>query len=590
MADIRSPICVVLGHVDHGKTLLLDKIRGTAIQRGESGGITQAIGASIIPIDTLKQVCGKLLDQLKLELTIPGLLFIDTPGHEAFTSLRKRGGSLADIAIVVIDLNEGFKPQTHETIKILQNSKTPFIVAANKLDLLSGWQDKSGKLLSDINDQYPQVKEKLDIKIYEIVGKLAEYGFNSERFDRVDDYTKTVGIVPVSAMSGIGVPELLMVLTGLSQRYLNQCLECQVEGPASGTILEVKEEKGLGVTADVIIYDGTLNVNDLIVIGGVNEPLTTKVRALLVPKPLEEMRDKKTKFLHVDKIIAATGVKIVAPDLDKAAAGMPLKEASSADLEEIQEKVRQEVGEVLIETDQAGIVVKADNLGSLEALINLLKKEEIPIRKASIGQITKKDIMDVQANLETDALTAILLGFSISMNKEAEELAEELGIPVFTNTIIYKLIEDYQEWIEKKKAAKKTAEMMGVVKPCKIKLLKGYIFRQRNPAVVGVEVVSGVLKVGQSLMKDTEAITFVKTIQHEKKNIQEAKAGMQVAVSLDKITIGRQVEETDVLYSFVSEGEFRTMKKIKENLSSAEIDLLKEIADKMREQNSMWGI
>ena len=590
MADIRSPICVVLGHVDHGKTLLLDKIRGTAIQRGESGGITQAIGASIIPIDTLKQVCGKLLDQLKLELTIPGLLFIDTPGHEAFTSLRKRGGSLADIAIVVIDLNEGFKPQTHETIKILQNSKTPFIVAANKLDLLSGWQDKSGKLLSDINDQYPQVKEKLDIKIYEIVGKLAEYGFNSERFDRVYDYTKTVGIVPVSAMSGIGVPELLMVLTGLSQRYLNQCLECQVEGPASGTILEVKEEKGLGVTADVIIYDGTLNVNDLIVIGGVNEPLTTKVRALLVPKPLEEMRDKKTKFLHVDKIIAATGVKIVAPDLDKAAAGMPLKEASSADLEEIQEKVRQEVGEVLIETDQAGIVVKADNLGSLEALINLLKKEEIPIRKASIGQITKKDIMDVQANLETDALTAILLGFSISMNKEAEELAEELGIPVFTNTIIYKLIEDYQEWIEKKKAAKKTAEMMGVVKPCKIKLLKGYIFRQRNPAVVGVEVVSGVLKVGQSLMKDTEAITFVKTIQHEKKNIQEAKAGMQVAVSLDKITIGRQVEETDVLYSFVSEGEFRTMKKIKENLSSAEIDLLKEIADKMREQNSMWGI
>lgn len=590
MADIRSPICVVLGHVDHGKTLLLDKIRGTAIQKGESGGITQAIGASIIPVETLQNVCGELLEQLNLKLTIPGLLFIDTPGHEAFTSLRKRGGSLADIAVVVIDINDGFKPQTHETIKILKNTKTPFIIAANKLDLLSGWQPKHGKLMKDINNQYPKIKEKLDMKIYEIVGKLAEYGFDSERFDRVDDYTKKVGIVPVSAMTGIGIPELLMVLTGLSQKYLNQCLECEVEGPASGTILEVKEEKGLGVTADAIIYDGTLNVNDLIVIGGVNEPLTTKVRALLIPKPLEEMRDKKTKFLHVDKIIAATGVKIVAPDLDNVVAGMPLREATSADLEEIQKQVKNEVNDVLIETDQAGIVVKADNLGSLEALINLLGKEDIPIRKASIGQITKKDIMDVHANQETDPLTAIMLAFNIKMNKEAQELAEKLEVPIISDSIIYKLIIDYKEWIKKEKEAKKSAEMADAVNPCKIRLLKGYVFRQSNPAVVGVEVVSGLLTLNQQLMKNTEPLSYVKTIQHEKKNIQEAKAGMQVAISLENVTVGRQINEGDVLFSYVSEKEYRRMKSLKNNLNSVQIGLLKEIAKKMREKDSLWGI
>lgn len=590
MADIRSPICVVLGHVDHGKTLLLDKIRGTAIQKGESGGITQAIGASIIPVETLQNVCGELLEQLNLKLTIPGLLFIDTPGHEAFTSLRKRGGSLADIAVVVIDINDGFKPQTHETIKILKNTKTPFIIAANKLDLLSGWQPKHGKLMKDINNQYPKIKEKLDMKIYEIVGKLAEYGFDSERFDRVDDYTKKVGIVPVSAMTGMGIPELLMVLTGLSQKYLNQCLECEVEGPASGTILEVKEEKGLGVTADAIIYDGTLNVNDLIVIGGVNEPLTTKVRALLIPKPLEEMRDKKTKFLHVDKIIAATGVKIVAPDLDNVVAGMPLREATSADLEEIQKQVKNEVNDVLIETDQAGIVVKADNLGSLEALINLLGKEDIPIRKASIGQITKKDIMDVHANQETDPLTAIMLAFNIKMNKEAQELAEKLEVPIISDSIIYKLIIDYKEWIKKEKEAKKSAEMADAVNPCKIRLLKGYVFRQSNPAVVGVEVVSGLLTLNQQLMKNTEPLSYVKTIQHEKKNIQEAKAGMQVAISLENVTVGRQINEGDVLFSYVSEKEYRRMKSLKNNLNSVQIGLLKEIAKKMREKDSLWGI
>jgi translation initiation factor 5B len=590
MTDIRSPICVVLGHVDHGKTLLLDKIRGTAIQNSEAGGITQAIGASIIPLDTIKEICGELLNNLKMDFTIPGLLFIDTPGHEAFTNLRRRGGSLADMAIVVVDLNEGFKPQTHETIKILRQYKTPFLVAANKLDLIPGWQPKGGSLLSDINSQYSQVQEKLDTKLYEIVGKLSEYNINSERYDRVDDFTKKIAIVPVSAKTGQGVPELLMVLTGLAQKFLNQCLQCSVDSPAKGTILEVKEETGLGTTVDAVVYDGKLDLNDTIVIGGIDQPITTKVRALLLPKPLAEMRDKKAKYIRVQNVRAATGVKIVAPDLDKVIAGMPLREATTADLDEIQELVRKEVEEILFETEDAGIIVKADTLGSLEAMISLFKKEGIPIRKASIGVITRKDLMDAQANLDKNPLQAVMIGFNTSANKEAEELARELNIPLITNTIIYKLIDEYKEWYDKKCAQMKSCELDVVVRPCKVQLIKGYVFRQRNPAVVGVEVVSGTLQNGINLMKDNTPLTTVKSIQHENKNIAKAEKGKQVAISLDKITIGRQVFEEDILYSFIPEDDFRKLRELKQFLSPEEKEILKEIAKLMRGKNPVWGI
>ncbi|MEK6916537.1 MAG: GTP-binding protein, partial [Nanoarchaeota archaeon] len=271
---LRQPIISVLGHVDHGKTKLLDKIRGSATQMGESGGITQAIGASIIPIDVVKKICGSLLGT-KIKLSIPGLLFIDTPGHAAFTTLRKRGGSISDIAILVIDINEGLKPQSLESIEILKGSKTPFVIAANKIDLIPRYRQTDRLLLKNLNAQDPFVQERLETKLYEIVGKLSEMGINSERFDRVDNYTKQVAIVPVSAITGDGIAELLMVLVGLAQKYLEESLKLQVSGSAKGTVLEVKETIGLGKTLDVIIYDGLLKKNDRIIIGGLGSPIET---------------------------------------------------------------------------------------------------------------------------------------------------------------------------------------------------------------------------------------------------------------------------------------------------------------------------
>ncbi|MFH1398630.1 MAG: translation initiation factor IF-2 [Candidatus Woesearchaeota archaeon] len=586
----RSPICVVLGHVDHGKTSLLDKIRGTAIQKGEAAGITQAIGASIIPLETVKQICGQLLLQLKMDFTIPGLLFIDTPGHAAFTNLRKRGGNLADIAIVVIDLNEGFKPQTHETIQILKQFKTPFIIAANKLDLIPGWQHQEGSLLVKISNQYDPVKTAIDTKLYEIVGKLSEYSIKSERFDRIEDFTQEVAIVPVSAHTGEGVPEVLMVLTGLAQKFLNKCLTCKVEGPAKGTILEVKEETGLGTTADVIVYDGTLNVNDTIVIGGIDKPITTKVRALLLPQPLSEMRDKKTKYIRVTKVEAATGVKVLAPDLDKAVAGMPLQEATSTNLEQIQEKVRQEIAEIFIETGKTGIVVKADTVGSLEALTNMLKQASVPIRKASIGQITKKDISEALASKDSDPMQAVVLGFNVLPNKEAQELALDSQIEIITSNIVYRLLDDYKAWYGAKLQNAEAHELEKVTRPCKIQIMQGYVFRQRNPAVVGVDVLCGTLASGIELMKATAPITTVKSIQHENENIKKAEQGKQVSASLDRVTIGRQLNEGDTLYSYIPEEDFRKLKELKKYLKPEEKQLLKEIAELMRKTNPVWGI
>ncbi|MFQ5474751.1 MAG: translation initiation factor IF-2, partial [Candidatus Nanoarchaeia archaeon] len=418
--NLRSPICAVLGHVDHGKSSILDAIRDSCIIAKEAGAITQAIGASIVPVDILRKKCGKLLDAMNMKLTIPGLLFIDTPGHAAFTSLRKRGGNLADIAILVVDINEGFKPQAIEALEILKFYKTPFIVAANKVDLIPGWVARDVAVLGNIQQQRPEVLTKVETRLYELVGKLSELGFESERFDRIEDYTKQIGIVPISAKTKEGLPELMMVLTGLAQKYLEENLKLEASGPAKGTVLEVKDEKGLGITMDVIVYDGTLRTNDQIIIGGTEAPIVTKVRALFEPMPLAEMRDAKSKFKPVKEVTAATGVKIAAPDIKDVVAGMPVRACSKEEVDEVCDEIQKEIDEVMISTDAEGLIIKADTIGSLEALTNLLREKEVPIRKATVGDITKKDVTDAASNLEKDPLTAVILGFNSTATDEVK--------------------------------------------------------------------------------------------------------------------------------------------------------------------------
>lgn len=586
--ELRKPIVTIMGHVDHGKTKILDTIRHTTVVDREAGAITQAIGASIVPLDTIKRTCGKLLEQIKFDINLPGLLFIDTPGHAAFTNLRRRGGNLADIAIVVIDINEGLKPQTEEALDILRKYKTPFVVALNKIDLISGWREHDGTLIQNINSQSQVTKELLDKKLYEIVGALHEKGYASERFDRVNDHTKELALVPTSAMKGYGIAELLMVLTGLAQKFLNQCLTCRVDGPARGTILEVKDETGLGRTLDVIIYDGKIKVNDTIVIGTTGEPIVTKVRALLEPNPLSEMRDKKSKFRPIKEVSAATGVKISAKELENAMGGMPLI-VSDGNLEQIKEDIKKEISEVIFEKDKEGLIIKADSIGSLEALSTLLREKEIKIRKAGVGNISKKDVSDAQSNFEKEPLDTVILGFNVNISPDAH--GKSTDVRILTNQVIYRLLEDFEDWRENEKKRLEQAKIADITRPCKVEILKGYIFRQNNPAVFGVDVMEGTLRTEMMMMKaDGARLNVVKGLQAEQKSINKAEKNKQVALSMDGVTVGRQINEGEILYSDLIESEFRKLKEMKQLLTKEEIELLKEIAEIKRRENPMWGI
>jgi len=566
----------MVGHVDHGKTSVLDWIRGTFVAKGEAGGITQAISSTNLSINTIKEVCGELLDMLKLKLTIPGVLFIDTPGHAAFTNLRKRGGNLADIAVLVVDANEGFKPQTFECIEILKQYKTPFVVAANKIDIIPGWKSNKKKtLLVNISQQAMDVQQQLDNKLYELVGKLHEQGFASERFDRVENYTKQIAIVPVSAKTGEGLPELLMVITGIAQRFLEQCLECNVKGLAKGTVLEVKEEKGLGTTIDVIIYDGTIKKGDTFVIAGLEKPIVSKVKILLEPE--------QKKLKQVNEISAAVGVKISATDIQEVIPGMPLRVTTEKDLEKTKQEVQEEIEEVLIETDNEGIVIKADSLGSLEALIHLLKEKEISIKRATIGNISKKDLMEALA--EKDPLNKIIVGFNVKTLEESKE------VKIIIHNVVYKIIETLTEWRESERKRLEAKELEGLVRPCKMQIIQGCVFRQNNPAVVGVEVLLGIATLGIPLIKsDGSKISELKSMQSEGENIQQAEKGKQIAIAIPHMTVGRQIFENDVLYSDIPEEDFVKLKKLKKYLKPDEIILLKEIAEIKRRQNPVWGV
>ncbi|USN45331.1 MAG: translation initiation factor IF-2 [Candidatus Woesearchaeota archaeon] len=582
----RAPIVSVLGHVDHGKSSILDAIRGTNIIAGEAGGITQAIGASIIPIHTIKKMCGALLDTLHMDFTIPGVLFVDTPGHAAFTSLRKRGGALADIAILVIDINEGFRPQTKEAIEILKNAKTPFLIAANKLDLLGGFRKTDSSCLASIAKQTPEVQQKIEEKLYLLVGSLYdEFGLQADRFDRVDDYTQKIAIIPVSAKEHIGLQELLMILTGLAQKFLEQNLLVSLKGPAKGTIVEVKEEKGLGKTVDVIIYDGTLRVGEKVLIGTLSGVKTCKVRSLFEPNPLHDMRDKHSKYRPVKEVTAATGVKLSSPDFDDSIiAGLPIRGFTN-DEDAIRESIEQEMSEASIITDQTGIVVKADTLGSLEAIAKLFSEKGFSIKKAEVGDISKKDFADAEANFDESPQEAVIIGFNVKATESTDR------VKVITGGVIYKLLDDLELWVKEQEEAQKARELDGVTKPFMLEVLQNSCIRASNPLIVGIEVIRGTLRSGTRLISEKgEERGVVKSIQSNRENVHAAERGRQVAISIPAMTFNRQICEEHLLFSDLSESEFRKLKDLQRFLTGEEKEVLKRIAEIKRQDNPVWGV
>jgi len=573
---IRQPIVTVLGHVDHGKTKLLDRIRGTTVAEKEAGAITQHIGATAMPIDLINKISGKLMKQYGFEVTLPGLLFIDTPGHAAFTSLRERGGSIADLAVLVVDITQGFQPQTIEAISILKAFKTPFVVAANKIDLISGWESKPGEFSENAKMQSQRAIELLDEKVYAIVGKLHGLGFQSERFDRCTDFRKQVPIVPLSAKVGEGLPELLMLLTGLSQRFLEKKLTIEENEPGKGTILEVKEEKGLGKTIDVILYSGVIRVNDKIALGGTKQVLETKVRALLMPKPLQEIRVASAeKFLNVKEVNAAAGVKIAAPGLDEALAGSPLLVEAVGGEKQLIEK---EIASIKRETGGVGPVLKADTLGSLEAMIVLLSSDaKIRPKSAGIGEVTRHDVMEALAEKEKDFLKAVVFAFNVRVEEGAASEAEKHKVPVFSGNVVYSLIEDYNKWVQQQCEEKKRDAMARLTLPVKMRFMQGFIFRHSKPAVIGVKVLEGKLRPGIRVLNEKgEVIGTIEAVQVQGKSIEQAAKGQEIAVSISGATVGRSLKENFLLFSFIPARQFDELHSIG-CLNADELELLEEI-------------
>ena len=433
---IRQPIVSVLGHVDHGKTSLLDFIRGSTVAAREAGAITQHIGATEVPIDAIYKICGELLKEKKF--TLPGLLFIDTPGHHAFTTLRTRGGSLADLAILVVDINEGFKPQTYESIKILKQYKTPFVVAANKIDAISGWQKSDNIAKIRIDKQRPNIKAIFEERIYDMIGTISENKMNSDLYFNITDFRKTIGIIPISAKTGEGIPELLMILVGLAQRFLEEKLNIE-SGPGKGSVLEVKEEVGLGKTIDAIIYNGTIKIDDKIVIGTWDKPVVTRIKALLKPKPLDEIRDPRERFDNVSEVHAACGIKISSPNLENVIPGAPIMVVKN-NLEQVINEIKDQT-KIEYELDEQGIILKADTIGSLEALIKESHEKGIKIRKAEIGNVSKRDVIEADSTI--DPLNKIIFSFNVKILPEVKEELENTDVTIFNEDVIYTIIENY---------------------------------------------------------------------------------------------------------------------------------------------------
>ena len=587
-SKFRQPIVVVLGHIDSGKTSLLDKIRGTAVQSREAGGITQHIGASFFPIETLEQLCGNLLQKVGGKIDIPGILVIDTPGHAVFTNLRNRGGSASDISILVIDAMKGIEVQTRESLDILRKRKVPFLIALNKLDTVPGWRPSSS-LTSSLKQLDETTQNNLDGRIYNVVGELSRYGIQSEAFYRLQDPQKQVAIVPVSAKTGEGIPELISLLIGLTQSYLKQKLT--VSDDTRGIVLEVTEEPGLGDTANIILTDGVLNKHDEIAVAKKDGAVTTKIKAIFMPKPLDEMRDPRDKFTPVDQVVAASGVKISTSDLDGVLGGSPIIGITDGNIDSVKNEIESEIKAIFVETDSVGIIVKADTLGSLEAVVDTLKENDISISTADTGMVSRKDVVKAQVITETNKYLGSILAFGVKVLDDAKDEANKNGIRIFSQPVLYDLVDEYRDWVTSDKENMQRTELDSIIMPCKFQLMKGMVFRRNGPAVCGVEILGGSLKQKSIIINSTgKEVGVIKQIEDNGENIKQAAKGSEVAVSMNEPVIGRTIREGEILYSLPNNIGVRLLKeRYHDSLSDDESNILDEIITLRRKVVPLYG-
>ncbi|XP_016916246.2 eukaryotic translation initiation factor 5B isoform X2 [Apis cerana] len=560
--NLRAAVVCVLGHVDTGKTKILDKLRRTNVQDGEAGGITQQIGATNVPIDAIRESTKHVKGFDEKKFRIPGLLIIDTPGHESFSNLRNRGSSLCDIAILVVDIMHGLEPQTIESINLLKTKKCPFIVALNKIDRLYDWQTMNRKDIQDIvKSQAINTQREFEKRSKDVIVQFAEQGLNAALFYENPDPRSYVSLVPTSAITGEGMGNLLSLIVDACQGPLAKRLMYSEELQA--TVLEVKALPGLGTTIDCILVNGMLKEGETMIVAGTDGPIVTQIRSLLMPQPLKELRVKNAYIEHRE-VKAAQGVKIAAKDLEKAIAGLNLQVAEKSDeVEVLKEEIAKELSSALgnIRLAERGVYVQASTLGALEALLDFLKSSKIPYAGIRIGPVVKKDVMKASIMLEHDSQYATILAFDVKIERDAQELADSLGVKIFQADIIYHLFDKFTAYREELKQRKRDENKHIAVFPCKLRILPQYIFNSRDPIVMGVMVEAGIVKEGTPLCvpsKDFVDLGVVTSIEYNHKPVESARKGQEVCVKIEPIPgeapkmFGRHFDEKDFVVSKIS--------------------------------------
>ncbi|KAL3619260.1 hypothetical protein CASFOL_036830 [Castilleja foliolosa] len=560
--NLRSPICCIMGHVDTGKTKLLDCIRGTNVQEGEAGGITQQIGATYFPAENIRERTRELKHDARLN--VPGLLVIDTPGHESFTNLRSRGSMLCDVAVLVVDIMRGLEKQTIESLNLLKNGNTDFIVALNKVDKIFGWKTcRNAPIKKALSQQNSDVKMRFNDGLKKVKNQLQEQGLNAELYYKNKEIWETCNIVPTSAKSGEGIPDLLLLLVQWTQKTMIESLT--YSDKVQCTVLEVKVVEGHGTTIDVVLVNGVLHEGDQIVVCGMQGPIVTSIRALLTPHPMKELRVKGT-YLHHKEIKAAMGIKITAQGLENTIAGTSLYVVGPHDdLEKIKEAgIDMKSVMSRIDISAEGVCVQASTQGSLEALLEFLKTPavNIPVSYTSIGPVHKKDVKKAGVMLEKKKEYGTILAFDVKVTQEARELADELGVKIFIADIIYHLFDQFKAYIDNLKEEKKKEAADEAVFPCVLKIMPNCVFNKKDPIVLGVDVLEGIVKIGTPLcvpQREFIEIGRIASIENNHKPVDYAKKGQKVAIKIigsnpdDKQKMfGRHMEMEDELVSKIT--------------------------------------
>jgi translation initiation factor 5B len=581
--DLRCPIVVIMGHVDTGKTKLLDKIRKTNVQEGEAGGITQQIGATYFEKKTLETQTARLNATEKVELKVPGMLVIDTPGHESFTNLRSRGSSLCDVAILVVDLMHGLEQQTIESLTMLRKRGVPFVVALNKVDRCYGWKTaKDTPIREALKGQDEGTLMEFRSRATDAKVQLQEQGVNSNLYWEMgdDDWSNSdfIPLVPTSAVTGEGVQDVLLLLCQMAQKKLEEKLMWHAN--LQCTVLEVKAIDGLGMTVDVLVVNGHLKEGDKAVFCTLDGPIVTEIRGLLTPPPSREMRIK-SEYIHHKSVKGALGVKVIGNNLDKVMAGTPVMVVGPDDEEEdIKAEVMSDLTKLKgkLSTEKAGVLVQASTLGALEALLQFLRedtKPPIPVSAIGIGTIHKRDITKISImNEKGHPEYATVLAFDVDVEREAREYAQEMNVRIMTADIIYHLFDQFTRFMDELKQRRQEEAAAVAVFPSIIKILPQHIFNQKDPIIVGVEVVEGILKLGTPLCVPALGglhVGKVTSIESNGREQQSARKGSSVAVRIvnegnPNITYGRQFDASNMLYSTLTRA---SIDALKENFKDA---------------------